>query len=307
MKCLCCHKETDRTEAYHTKCLKDLFGVNYAPKITFSVADLPARVSQAAGKMSISGVQIKASVKLNPDNNQLEIAAEGGTHILKPEPAEYPELPQNENLVMNMAHGLRMKVPPHGLVEMADGKFCYIIKRFDRISGGSKVHKEDMAQLLLLSTDAKYSGSLEAVGNVIKAHTANPYLELFDFFQRAAFNFVVGNGDMHLKNWSLLTPETGENSLTPCYDFVDSKMYLPDEEDSALSMGGRRNKLYRADFEKFARYLELDPKAAANAIDSILLFEPELLAMTRNSFLSAPRQNQLLEIIAERIQRLRSR
>src|SRR3989339_2112154 len=121
MNCLCCHKETNTTEAYHNKCLKDLFGVNYAPKITFSVADLPARVSQTAGKMSISGVQIKASVKLNPSNKQLEIAAEGGTHILKPEPTEYPELPQNENLIMNMAQELKMKVPPHGLVEMADG------------------------------------------------------------------------------------------------------------------------------------------------------------------------------------------
>lgn len=305
MNCLCCQKETNSAEAYHNKCLKDLFGVNYAPKITFGVADLPARVSQAAGKMSISGVQIKASVKLNPANKQLEIAAEGGTHILKPEPTEYPELPQNENLVMNMARELKMKVPAHGLFEMADGKFCYIIKRFDRITDGGKVHKEDLAQLLELPTDAKYSGSLEAVGNVVKAHTANPYLELFDFFQRVAFNFAVGNGDMHLKNWSLLTPATGENSLTPCYDFVDSKMYLPNEDDSALPMGGKKNKLQRDDFDKFAKYLGLDSKAAANAINSIIEFEPKFFAMTHGSFLSSPRQGQLLKIIAERIQRLK--
>lgn len=305
MNCLCCHKETNSAEAYHNKCLKDLFGVSYAPEITFSVADLPARVSQTAGKMSISGVQIKASVKPNPGNRQLEIAAEGGTHILKPEPTEYPELPQNENLVMNMARELKMKVPPHGLFEMADGKFCYLIKRFDRIPGGGKVHKEDMAQLLLLPTDAKYSSSLEAVGNVIKAHAANSYLELFDFFQRVIFNFAVGNGDMHLKNWSLLTPATGENSLTPCYDFVDSKMYLPDEEDSALPMGGKKNKFVRGDFEKFAEYLKLDPKAAANAINSVVEFEPKFFTMTQHSFLSSPRQSQLLEIIAERLRRLK--
>jgi serine/threonine-protein kinase HipA len=307
MNCLSCHKETNSAEAYHNKCLKDLFGVGYAPKITFSVADLPARVSQTAGKMSISGVQIKASVKLNPSNKQLEIAAEGGTYILKPEPTEYPELPQNENLVMNMAHELKMKVPPHGLFEMADGKFCYIIKRFDRSSDGHKIHKEDMAQLLQLPTDAKYTGgSLEAVGNVVKAHTANAYLELFDFFQRVAFNFAIGNGDMHLKNWSLLTPATGENSLTPCYDFVDSKMYLPDEEDFALPMGGKKNKLHREDFEKFAKYFGLDTKAASNAINSIVEFEPKFLAMTRASFLSIPRQNQLVEIIMERIRRLKA-
>lgn len=307
MNCLSCHKETNSAEAYHNKCLKDLFGVGYAPKITFGVADLPARVSQAAGKMSISGVQIKASVKLNRSNKQLEIAAEGGTHILKPEPAEYPELPQNENLCMNMAHELKMKVPAHALLEMADGEFCYIIKRFDRSSDGDKVHKEDMAQLLGLPTDAKYTGgSLEAVGNVIKAHTANPFLELFDFFQRVVFNFVIGNGDMHLKNWSLLTPATGENSLAPCYDFVDSKMYLPDEDELALPMVGKKNKLHREDLKKFAEYLGLDAKAAANAINSIVEFDPKFLAMTRSSCLSTDRQDKLLEIIAERIQRLKT-
>ena len=306
MSCLSCHKETKLDEAYHNRCLKAIFGVSYVPAITFGIADLPSRVSQTAGKMSISGVQIKASVKLNPANKQLEIVAEGGTHILKPEPTEYPELPQNENLAMNMAHELKMKVPAHGLFKMADGKFCYIIKRFDRLSGGGKVHKEDMAQLLELPTNAKYSGSLEAVGNVIKAHAANSYLELFDFFHRIVFNFAIGNGDMHLKNWSLLTPATGENSLTPCYDFVDSKMYLPNEEDSALPMGGKKNKLRREDFEQFAKYLELDPKAAANAINSIVEFDPKFLTMTRASFLSSPRQDQFLGIIAERLQRLKN-
>jgi hypothetical protein len=87
---------------------------------------------------------------------------------------------------------------------------------------------------------------------------------------------------------------------------VNSKIYLPDEEDSALSMGGKKNKLRREDLEKFARYLGLDPKAAANALNSIVEFEPEFLAMTRTSFLSVLRQNRLLEVITERIQRLKA-
>lgn len=306
MNCLSCQRETNSTSPYHNKCLRDLYGVGYIPTIAFTVADLPSRVSQAAGKMSISGVQIKASVKLNPDNKQLEVAAEGGTHILKPEPTEFPELPANENLIMNMAHALKMAAPPHGLFKMADGKFCYIIKRFDRLPDGKKTHKEDMAQLLGFHTDAKYSGSLEAVGSVIIRHAANPYLELFDFFQRVIFNFAIGNGDMHLKNWSLLTPATGENGLAPCYDFVDSKMYLPDEDDSALPLGGKKNKLKRDDFEKFAQHLKLDSKAAANAINSVVEFKPDLLAMTRASFLSAERQELLSAIIEERISRLNS-
>lgn len=304
MNCFSCQKETKEDQEYHAKCLREIFGTAYVPSITFGVADLPSRVSQAAGRMSISGVQIKASVRLDPRGRQLEIAASGGTHILKPEPAEYPELPQNENLIMNMAAELKMPVPPHGLFRMADGKLCYVIKRFDRRSDGKKVHKEDMAQLLQFPTDAKYSGSLEAVGNVIKAHATDPYLELFSFFQRVLFNFAAGNGDMHLKNWSLLTPETGEIRLTPCYDFVSSKLYIPGELDSALSMGGKKNKLSRPDFEQFASYLGLDPKAAIGAISSVVDAGPRFLAMIGASRLSAQRQEQLAGIMTERISRL---
>jgi len=305
MNCLCCHKEAELAEEYHAKCVKELFGTTYVPEIPFGLSDMPSRVRQVTGKMSISGVQIKASVKINLTTRQLEIPAEGGTHILKPEPSEYPELPQNENLVMNMAQALKLKVPPHGLFKMSDNKLCYIIKRFDRSPEGGKIHKEDMAQLLGFSADSKYSGSLELIGNIIKEHAANPFLELFEFFQRVIFSFVVGNGDMHLKNWSLITPRTGENRLSPCYDFVNSKMYIPQEEDSALPMSGGKNKWTRHSFVQFANYLKLDPKAALNAISSIVDFEPEMISMTRTSFLSEARQGQLLEIMAERVQRLK--
>ncbi|MCG2726617.1 MAG: HipA domain-containing protein [Elusimicrobia bacterium] len=304
MKCLSCHDEVNSKDIYHKKCLRNLFGVIWVPSIDFGIADLPAQVSKNAGKMSISGVQIKASIKLNLENKKLEVASKDGTHILKPEPNEYPELPQNENLCMNMAKALKMNVPPHSLFRMSDGKFCYLIKRFDRLDG-DKIHNEDMAQILNFSTDAKYSGSLEAVGNVIKATSANSYLDLFDFFQRIIFNFTIGNGDMHLKNWSMLTPESGLNSIAPCYDFVSSKIYLPNEEESSLSLLGKKNKLKRKDFEDFAEYLDLDSKVAKNAMNSITEFKPTFLLMIKNSLLSSTYQKQLAEIILERIERLK--
>jgi len=268
------------------------------------VADLPAKVSQATGKMSISGVQIKASIRLSEDGKMFEIVSEGGTHILKPAPTEYPELPENENLVMNMAHELKMNVPPHGLFRMADGKLCYIIKRFDRLPGGKKIHKEDMAQLLMLPADRKYSSSLEAIGNVISVHTSEPRLELYDYFQRIIFNFIVGNGDMHLKNWSLITPAGGGNRLAPCYDFVCSKMYIDGEEDFALPIGGRKNGLNLKDFMRFALRFEMDEKVAENAIGSILRLKPKFIEMIRDSFLSEERKAKLVKILEERIQQL---
>ena len=303
MKCYCCQKETDSLN-YHKKCLKALFGISWTPEIKFGIADLPSRVSKASGKMSISGAQIKALLKLNSADKQLEIASEGGTHILKPEPAEFPELPLNENLCMNIAQELKMKVPPHGLFKMSDGNLAYVIKRFDRIANNEKIHKEDMAQILNLSPEAKYSSSFESIGNAIKKNSANPYLDLFDFFQRILLNFVLGNGDMHLKNWSLLTPSSGQNSLAPCYDFVSSKIYLPDEEDLALPLGGKKNKLERKDFLEFADYLEIDSKAALNAVDSIVNFKDTVFEMINSSFLSSVYKDRFEKTVQERIVRL---
>ena len=293
MNCLICHKSS--AKEYHPKCLKELFGVEWIPAINFTIADLPAKVSQTAGRMSISGVQIKASVQLDEQARQLKIAPQGGTYILKPEPAEYPELPQNENLCMNLAAELKLNVPPHGLLKMADGKLCYVIKRFDRVAD-EKIHKEDLAQITGLPTDAKYSSSLEAVGKAIRDNTKNPYFELYEFFQRVVFNYVIGNGDMHLKNWSLLRPDSG-TSLAPCYDFVCSKIYLPQEEDSALAINGKRNKLTRADFEKLAQTIGLESKPAANAMDSVRNLTSSRLA----SFLSAERQKLFDDIMRARI------
>ena len=111
---------------------------------------------------------------------------------------------------------------------------------------------------------------------------------------------------MHLKNWSLLTPRTGGNSLAPCYDLVSSKIYLPDEEESALSLNAKRNKLARSDFEKFAAYLGIEPKAAVNAIDQVVGLEAALPGQLERSFLSAERQNKISDIVTQRISRLKS-
>jgi serine/threonine-protein kinase HipA len=151
--CLCCNLPIEGDETYHRGCLRNLFGQTVVPEIPFSLADFPERLRQFADKMSISGAQIKALVRLDQRGHAIEFARERSTHILKPEPSEYPRLPENENLCMAMAARLGMEVPPHGLFPMADGRLCYIIRRFDR-TDGQKLHKEDFAQLLEKPSDA---------------------------------------------------------------------------------------------------------------------------------------------------------
>lgn len=262
--CLCCQKKTENEIFYHSKCLRKLFRTEKIPEINFASTELVSEISKNIGKMSISGVQIKASVVISRNKNSIEIVQTGGTYILKPEPGEYPGLPQNENLCMSMAEAAGMEVPSHGLFYLADGKFCYIVKRFDRDDKGQKIHVEDMAQLIELPSDSKYEASLEKVGNTIIKFSERPYLDLINFFERVIYCFLIGNGDMHIKNWSLISDIDGNYKLAPCYDFICSKLYLPQEDESALTINGKRNKISLSDFIALAEYLKIDKKAYQN-------------------------------------------
>lgn len=300
-RCLCCQKPVETTERYHPRCLNRLFGTTRQPEIPFGVADLPGIVTKAEGRMSISGVQAKVSVRLDKASGKIESVVTGGTHILKPESDRFPQIPMNENLCMNMAEELGMRVPPHGLFAMSDGKLCYIIKRFDRTDDGSKIPNETTFQIAG-STD-KYMGSLEQVGKTIRAHAANVGLDMIDFFERALLCFLTGNGDMHLKNWALLG-QGKDITLAPCYDLVSSRLYIEKEEDSALTINAKKNKLKRSDFEALAKNLQIDAKAAANIFDKLKRAQETLHAMIVQSELRTDLRQELLSILGTRYKRL---
>lgn len=252
--------------------------------------------------MSISGVQMKLSVRVNSRTWILETVSEGGTHILKPEPNQFPELPQNENLCMNIAAELRMNVPPHGLFSMADGNPAYIIKRFDRLDDGAKLQKETMFQIL--NSTNKYRGSLEQVGKAIRDHTENVGLDSVDFFERVVLSFLIGNGDMHLKNWALLIDENENAALAPCYDFVSSKIYIPEEEESALAVNGKKNRLNQADLQVLANSLKIDPKAAENSFQRLYDAKNQMLELTRNSEMSHKQGQKVQDLVNSRYERI---
>lgn len=299
-RCRCCQSALDEEGRYHAKCLRALWGKAITPKIPFALADLPAKVTTAVDHMSISGVQVKALVRLN-QALELEVAPTGSTHILKPEPNEYPELPAMENACMSMAAALGMAVPPHGLFPMSDGQLCYVVKRFDRADDGGKIQKETMFQLLG-ATD-KYKGSLESVGKAIRAYAENVGLDTVDFFERVLFCFLTGNGDMHLKNWALLIRDK-KAQLAPCYDFVCSKVYITNEEDSALMINAKKNKLKRSDFEGLAGYLKIDPKAAANVFAKMKNAQEKLRGLAIFSELNPSMRQRLEAVMAARFKKI---
>jgi serine/threonine-protein kinase HipA len=183
---------------------------------------------------------------------------------------------------------------------MADGGLCYVVARFDR-AGDERLPNETLFQIL--QATEKYAGSLERIGKAIRTHAANVGLDTIDFFERVLFCFLTGNGDMHLKNWALLT-RGKKVGLAPCYDLVCSKVYLPGETDSALTLCGKNDKLKRSDFEALAAYLKIDPKAAGGIFEKFRRAQGQMREAVGRAELPFHMKQKLDDVIKARYQRL---
>lgn len=234
-------------------CRKRLFdGKKVASVLSLSRPDYnEARLKITDQRMSISGIQTKISLTLQGD--QLQITESGGQYILKPIPHGEFELldllPINEHLTMQMARQIfQIDTAENALVQFADGESAYITRRFDVQSDGCRSLQEDCAQVATMSEEThgknyKYDYSYEEIGALIKKHVAASRVDLEKFFKLVMFNYLVNNGDAHLKNFSLIRRDnTGEYRLAPAYDLLNTRLHLPDESRTALT-------LFKDDFE----------------------------------------------------------
>jgi serine/threonine-protein kinase HipA len=305
-KCLSCQRSESPkklSQGYHKKCSNQLFGSAQPPNVPFNSTDVSAEAQKMIGRMSISGVQPKLSAIHDPKNHTLTVVDRGGLLILKPPTDRFELLPENENLCMNIASAYGIETPPHGLLPLSDGKLTYIVKRFDRLDDGSKLQQEDFQQLL--ETDDKYAGSYERIANFIKKHSDVPGLDLVNLFERALLFYVLGNGDAHLKNFSLLRKEDVGYQLSPAYDIVSSRLVLPEErEEMCLSLQGKRNNILKEDFKGLSEHMGLSSKQVDNAFERLNGIGYLVESMIRDSFLGKRLKDRFLDIFKERMQKI---
>ena len=192
-------------------------------------------------RFSLAGVQLKFSA-VNEASGGLTIPAKGigGSWIVKLPSTIYDRVPENEYSMMTLARLIGMDVPALELVDVTeigglpagigdlDGQ-ALAIERFDRLGDGSAVHVEDFAQIFSIYPDEKYKkASSVNIASVIAVETGED--DIREFIRRLTFNTLIGNADMHVKNWSMIYPDRRAARLAPAYDFVATIAYLPDEE-----------------------------------------------------------------------------
>jgi serine/threonine-protein kinase HipA len=217
--------------------LKDLLDFPY------NKGDQLKQAMARATKMSIQGVQPKLSARLNVSAGIFEIADQGGTFIIKPQNDLYEELPENEDLTMRLAALAGIEIPLHGMIYSKDGSRSYFIKRFDRLPKKKRVAVEDFAQLTGQTRETKYSSSMEKVAGVLDQFCTFPLIEKQKLFRLTIFNFLCGNEDMHLKNFSLIR-RNGKVEISPSYDLLNTTIAMPNpQEEFALTLAGRKSKI----------------------------------------------------------------
>jgi serine/threonine-protein kinase HipA len=297
--CLICLEIVRDSTAYHASCSEALFGTNVLPTLDYELGELYAVAAQMAGKMSISGIQEKVSLRLSPDKSRLEVAVTGGRYILKPEPARYSDLTLKEHISMLLASLVGIETPPFGLIHLKDGAVSYIIKRFDRLDDGSKLQVEDFCQLAEKPPRDKYEGSAELCVRALRRFATEPVLELSKLYRLLLFGWWIANGDMHLKNFSLLTTPDATRRLSPAYDLVCTRLAIAEDDSLALPMGGKKKGLTRRKWLEFGDYCRLPKRAVEGMIAAQVNALDPSIAIIDRSLLPEKKKGEYGKIIRE--------
>lgn len=272
----------------------------------FTAEEQRAEAARRAGRMSIQGVQPKLSAILDVPRQTFVPVDTKGRYILKLPQETYPELPANEDVTMRLAAAAGISTPLHGLLYARDESLTYFIRRFDRVGRTGKLPVEDFAQLAGRSRDTKYDSSMEQVAQLIGEYTSFPAVERVSLFRLTLFNFLTGNEDMHLKNFSVMT-EADRVRLSPAYDLVNTTLAMGGApEEIALPLRGKKRNLTHTDLVQYfgAGRLELPPVVISRVLADLAAAQHQWSALLAASFLSPPLQAGYERILQERARRL---
>ena len=307
-KCLYCYKElADGEVDFHKGCCKKFFGIPEAPELPYSLDELDTLAAQVIqSQTTLTGVQAKLSLHLDRHNGSKRLTIVGlwGDYIFKPQTQSYKTLPENEDLTMHLAEIAKIKVVPHTLIRLKDGTLGHLTKRIDRSADGDKIPMEDMCQLTERQTEYKYKSSYEQIAKVIAKYSYAPLLDLTDFYEQVFFSWLVGNNDMHLKNFSLYAPK-GKWGLTPAYDLLNVTLVNPkDDEELALTLNERKKCIKKADFVKAMETSGIAPKVFENIVAKYQKLLPKFNEVIDMSFLDEEDKETYKQSIASRLERL---
>lgn len=315
MRCLCCNQmisdtvsEDEKKWHWHKKCVHVFFGTDTLPQIELTDEVLNEIVIRSVAQgLTIPGVQKKMSLHLTTGRNaRLTFVNYPTGYILKPQTTEYSFLPEYEHMSMLMAENVGIRTVPHALIGM-NGQYAYITRRVDRNIRKNSVQMfamEDFCQLSLRLTQDKYKGSYENCGRIIRKYSSYIGFDLSEMFLRIIFSFLIGNSDMHLKNFSLREEKSGSRifRLSEAYDMLPVNLILPaDKDQMALTVHGKRRNIREKDFLMLADNCGISTEAATKMIRSLIQKRDKLITLAKDSLLPPEAQQEMIDLINDRL------
>lgn len=233
---------------YSPTCLKRLFdGRKVSHLLPYNAPDVSEedaeKFLQNRKRLSISGVQEKVSLLLEKNRLRLTEEGEQGTYILKPIPRDLrkvDQVPANEHLTMQIARQIfDIHTAENALIFFKNGAPAYITKRFDVAENGKKIGKEDFATLAGKTAETagpnfKYEYIYEKMADLVQQYIPAAMVELEKLFSLIVFNYLICNGDAHLKNYGVLETKQGDYILSPAYDLINTSLHV---DDTAMALG----------------------------------------------------------------------
>ncbi|WP_194768103.1 HipA domain-containing protein [Tamlana sp. I1] len=309
--CLSCHKKLEDGDInYHQSCLA-AFWKEDTPvlKLEYETTQIEALAKEnVAQRIIVTGVQPKLSLGFTQENAQNRLTIVGaldGKYILKPPFHMYPQMPEIEALSMLLAKACGIATVPFLLIPLKDGALAYLTKRIDRTANNEKHPMEDACQFTERLTEHKYRGSYEQIARGIITYAQNPLLDAVKFYEQVIVSFLIGNNDMHLKNFSLLAKDSKNYALSPAYDMVAVTLLIPeDPEELALNLNGKKRKIKRKDFNEAMTKSQIPAKAIDNLWKRIEKGMKEWQELINSSFLNNENKSALIAVIENRAKQL---
>lgn len=237
---------------------------------------------ETAFRFSLAGIQLKFSAIKNSEKGlTIPTNGVGGQWIVKLPHSIFRGVPENEYTMMELARRIGIDVPETSLIPVENverlpreldrfGEKAFVIKRFDRTDEGKSIHIEDFAQIFGVYPEKKYAkASYRNIAEVIWKECGPP--GIVEFIKRFVFNALIGNGDMHLKNWSLIYKDKRKASLSPAYDFVSTILYLPEDRLALNFMHSKEFSSLTSDqFKRLCLKTNIPEKLVLDAVEETI-------------------------------------
>ncbi len=213
------------------------------------------------------------------------------THIVKQSHIRLDGIVTNEQLSMLAARKCGIDIPESFIINAGkgiDSEVLFATKRYDRIIDETspmigklkrpyRIHQEDFAQAMGVASFEKYEregqGYAEKMFEIIRNFARSPLEDQLRLWNRIVYNFVLGNTDAHIKNYSLLyDPHMEGISLAPAYDMISTVIYESATKDMSFNIGGMRNldSIDEVSFKSLAAKVGIGEKIAMSNYHKVL-------------------------------------